>query len=96
MNITLDERLKEYVLENEIKRIVINNYHTKVCCAAAVLPVVSFKDPDPSRGYYIYHLEEGLEVYVEETLEFKDNTFVIKCRDYKLFKDFEVEGVKLL
>lgn len=82
MKIILDEKLQEYIKENNIKRIVLNNRYPKVWGKQEPLPVVSFKDPDPYKGYNLFTLDGDIEVYVDETIPLDEDKIVIKYRDF--------------
>lgn len=81
MEIILDEKIQEYVKDNNIKRIVLNNRNLKVWGKQKPLPVVSLKDPDPHRGYNLFILDGDIEVYIDETIPLDKEKIVINYRD---------------
>lgn len=82
MNIILDEKIEEYIKDNGIKRIVLNNRYPKVWGKQEALPVVSFKEPDPLKGYNLFTLDGEIEVYIDETIPLEEDKIVIKYRDF--------------
>ncbi|KJS85305.1 MAG: hypothetical protein JM58_09000 [Peptococcaceae bacterium BICA1-8] len=96
MEIILDEKLKEYLKDKENKKIIINNISTRVCCGNLCLPVARLGTPDDTKDYYLFHLDEGIEVYVQKGVDAKDNKLHLNLKNFILFKDIEIEGIKLL
>ncbi|MFZ5945780.1 MAG: CC/Se motif family (seleno)protein [Bacillota bacterium] len=96
MEVILDHKLKEYLLSQDKKKIVVNNFKTRMCCGNMYVPVAKLGEPDETRNYFLYKLEDGLQVYVQRGIEAKDDKLYLRLRDFLLFKDIEVEGNKMI
>lgn len=83
MKIILDEKIKEYITEHDIKRIVLNNRYPQVWGKQEALPVISFKEPDPNKGYNLFTLPEDVEIYIDETIPLEEDKLIIKYRDFQ-------------
>lgn len=96
MEFILDRKLKEYIKEKGAKKIIINNVSTKMCCGRIALPTAQLGEPDEKKNYYKYNLDDGLEVYLQKGIEAKDDKIFLNLRNFGLFKDIEVNNIKLL
>lgn len=96
MEIILEEKVKQYILDKEQKNITVNNVPTKCCCGSMCLPSVQFGVPKDRSKYDLYNVDGEINVYIHKTIQAKNNQLILNLRNFILFKDIAVEGVKVL
>lgn len=91
MKIIFGKGTKKYIEEKNIKALTVDMGLTGCCGVHGIVdPEVKIGVPDV--GTYNLYKEDGLDIYVNKTLRFKDNTMTFVFNNFLFTKKLAVDG----
>jgi hypothetical protein len=92
LTIQIDSDVKKWVAEKG-NTITISHYDTLSCCMGYEDVEVTSNTPELKGNYHLLQ-KDGIKVYVEKTLSFKNNHLQVSFMGFRPFKQLVVEGLK--
>jgi len=94
MNIKIDNKVKEYLVNKDCNVVTVELEVPNSCCVPASLPHVKLGTPEELQKYDAFE-EDGITIYLYKGAIIK-NTLKLSLHNYLLFKEIEVTGIQIV
>lgn len=91
LQIMMDDKTRDFLTTKEA--LTISRLQLNGCCVPTIEVETTFSTPNLEQEYY-HIIDQVIPIYIEKSLEFKENQVKLRLMKFRPFTSIQVDGLK--